>query len=133
MVFGFTIRLHQIEAAQFFTNDLQETGAIERAVMFVNLADNPAIERIATPRVALTAAEYLALFGDTDPAPVINEALASSSDLAECWLILNTVSLLKDMKSPYSFSIDESLLPEAFLDDRNVIQRLMYINGRVPE
>ncbi|MHC4418733.1 MAG: V-type ATP synthase subunit B, partial [Planctomycetota bacterium] len=48
------------EAAQFFINDLEETGAIERAVMFLNLANDPAIERIATPRFALTAAEYLA-------------------------------------------------------------------------
>lgn len=48
------------EAAQFFINDLRETGAIERSVMFVNLANDPAIERIATPRFALTAAEYLA-------------------------------------------------------------------------
>jgi len=48
------------EAAQFFINDLQATGAIERAVMFINLANDPAIERIATPRFALTAAEYLA-------------------------------------------------------------------------
>ena len=48
------------EAAQFFINDLKETGAIERAVMFLNLANDPAIERIATPRFALTAAEYLA-------------------------------------------------------------------------
>ncbi len=48
------------EAAQFFIDDLTKTGAIERAVMFVNLANDPAIERIATPRFALTAAEYLA-------------------------------------------------------------------------
>jgi V/A-type H+-transporting ATPase subunit B len=48
------------EAAQFFINDLEQTGAIERAVMFLNLANDPAIERIATPRFALTAAEYLA-------------------------------------------------------------------------
>lgn len=48
------------EAAQFFIDDLTNTGAIERAALFVNLADDPAIERIATPRVALTAAEYLA-------------------------------------------------------------------------
>lgn len=48
------------EAAQFFIDDLTNTGAIERAVMFINLANDPAIERIATPRVALTAAEYLA-------------------------------------------------------------------------
>ena len=52
------------ESAQFFINDLNETGAIERAVMFVNLANDPAIERIATPRFALTAAEYLAFEQD---------------------------------------------------------------------
>ncbi len=48
------------EAAQFFIDDLTKTGAIERSVMFINLANDPAIERIATPRFALTAAEYLA-------------------------------------------------------------------------
>ncbi|MFH2070807.1 MAG: V-type ATP synthase subunit B [Elusimicrobiota bacterium] len=48
------------EEANFFMNDLRNTGAIERSVMFINLADDPAVERIATPRVALTCAEYLA-------------------------------------------------------------------------
>jgi ATP synthase alpha/beta chain, C terminal domain./ATP synthase alpha/beta family, nucleotide-binding domain./ATP synthase alpha/beta family, beta-barrel domain. len=48
------------EEANFFINDFQRTGAIDRAVLFMNLADDPAIERIATPRMALTAAEYLA-------------------------------------------------------------------------
>ncbi|MBN1901675.1 V-type ATP synthase subunit B [Candidatus Sumerlaeota bacterium] len=48
------------EEAHFFITDFQKTGAIERAVLFVNLANDPAIERIATPRLALTAAEYLA-------------------------------------------------------------------------
>jgi V/A-type H+-transporting ATPase subunit B len=48
------------EEAQFFINDFNRTGAIERAVLYLNLANDPAIERIATPRVALTAAEYLA-------------------------------------------------------------------------
>lgn len=46
--------------AQFFINDFKETGAIDRSVVFINLADDPAIERIATPKIALTAAEYLA-------------------------------------------------------------------------
>ncbi len=40
--------------------DFRQTGAIDRSVMFMNLANDPAIERIATPRMALTAAEYLA-------------------------------------------------------------------------
>lgn len=48
------------EEAEFFMSDFRKTGAIERAVMFINLANDPAIERIATPRMALTAAEYLA-------------------------------------------------------------------------
>ncbi len=48
------------EEAHFFISDFQKTGAIERAALFVNLANDPAIERIATPRIALTAAEYLA-------------------------------------------------------------------------
>lgn len=48
------------EEAQFFIDDFTRTGAIDRAVLFMNLANDPAIERIATPRMALTAAEYLA-------------------------------------------------------------------------
>ncbi|HHV56798.1 MAG TPA: V-type ATP synthase subunit B [Firmicutes bacterium] len=48
------------EEADFFISDFRKSGAIERAVLFLNLADDPAIERIATPRMALTAAEYLA-------------------------------------------------------------------------
>ncbi|MDR2431758.1 MAG: V-type ATP synthase subunit B [Candidatus Margulisbacteria bacterium] len=48
------------EEAEFFMNDFRRTGAVTRAVLFINLADDPAIERIATPRLALTAAEYLA-------------------------------------------------------------------------
>lgn len=48
------------EEADFFISDFQRTGAIDRTVLFVNLANDPAIERISTPRMALTAAEYLA-------------------------------------------------------------------------
>jgi len=52
------------EEAQFFIDDFKRTGAMERAVLFLNLADNPAIERIATPRVVFTSAEYLAFKKD---------------------------------------------------------------------
>ena len=48
------------EEADYFISDFKKTGAIERAALFVNLASDPAIERIATPRMALTAAEYFA-------------------------------------------------------------------------
>lgn len=48
------------EESNFFIDSFRETGALDRTVMFVNLANDPAIERIATPKMALTAAEYLA-------------------------------------------------------------------------
>jgi len=48
------------EEAQFFIKDFEQTGALERSVVFLNLADDPAVERLITPRMALTAAEYLA-------------------------------------------------------------------------
>ena len=48
------------EEAQYFVDDFKRTGAIERTVLFTNLANDPAVERIATPRMALTCAEYLA-------------------------------------------------------------------------
>ncbi len=52
------------EESEFFVQEFRRTGAIDRTVMFSNLADQPAIERIATPRMALTAAEYLAFEKD---------------------------------------------------------------------
>ncbi len=48
------------EEAQYFKREFESTGALSRAVLFLNTADNPVVERIATPRLALTAAEYLA-------------------------------------------------------------------------
>ena len=48
------------EEANYFVTDFKRTGAIERAVLFINLADDPTIERVAIPRMALTVAEYLA-------------------------------------------------------------------------
>ena len=48
------------EEKEYFMEDFRKTGAIDRSVMFINLANDPAIERIATPKTALTVAEYLA-------------------------------------------------------------------------
>ncbi|MDD5469243.1 MAG: V-type ATP synthase subunit B [Candidatus Peribacteraceae bacterium] len=48
------------EEAQYFQREFEKTGALSRAVLFLNTADNPVVERIATPRLALTVAEYLA-------------------------------------------------------------------------
>ena len=52
------------EESAFFVREFTDSGAIERSVLYLNLADDPAIERIATPRIALTAAEFLAFEKD---------------------------------------------------------------------
>jgi len=52
------------EESEYFVQEFKRTGAIDRTVLFTNLADDPAVERIATPRMALTAAEYLAFEKD---------------------------------------------------------------------
>jgi V/A-type H+-transporting ATPase subunit B len=52
------------EESEFFINDFRRTGAIDRTVIFSNLANDPAVERISTPRMALTTAEYLAFEKD---------------------------------------------------------------------
>ena len=52
------------EDAEFFIKDFKQTGAIDRSVVFINLANDPAVERICTPKMALTAAEYLAFEQD---------------------------------------------------------------------
>lgn len=52
------------DEANFFIESFKQTGAIDRTVLFINLADDPAIERLATPKTALTAAEYLAFEKD---------------------------------------------------------------------
>ena len=52
------------EEAEYFVSEFRRTGAIDRTVLFTNLANDPAVERIATPRMALTAAEYLAFEKD---------------------------------------------------------------------
>merc|ERR1719226_178310 len=49
-----------METARFFRNDFEENGSMENVVLFMNLANDPTIERIVTPRLALTAAEYFA-------------------------------------------------------------------------
>lgn len=49
-----------METARFFRTDFEESGAMQRTALFLNLANDPTIERIITPRIALTTAEYLA-------------------------------------------------------------------------
>ncbi|HUT70831.1 MAG TPA: V-type ATP synthase subunit B [Desulfatiglandales bacterium] len=61
------------EEANFFMNSFESTGALERIVSFINLADDPAIERIITPRMALTTAEFLAFSYDTHVLVIVTD------------------------------------------------------------
>jgi V/A-type H+/Na+-transporting ATPase subunit B len=71
------------EEAQFFIDSFRKTGAIERSVMFVNLANDPAIERIATPKMALTCAEYLAFDLDMNVLVIMTDMTSYCEALRE--------------------------------------------------
>jgi len=71
------------EEADFFISDFKKTGAIERAVLFMNLANDPAVERIATPRMALTAAEYMAFEKDMHVLVIITDITNYAEALRE--------------------------------------------------
>ena len=73
----------QHSEAAFFRKSLEESGAIKRSALFLNLADDPAIERIITPRVALTVAEYLAFNLDMHVLVIITDMTNYSEALRE--------------------------------------------------
>jgi V/A-type H+-transporting ATPase subunit B len=69
--------------AHFFRDDFEKTGALERIVMFINLADDPTIERIITPRIALTTAEYLAFENDMNVLVILTDMTNYCESLRE--------------------------------------------------
>lgn len=71
------------EEASFFMNSFRETGAIDRACMFLNLANDPAVERISTPRMALTMAEYLAFEKDMHVLVILTDITNYADSLRE--------------------------------------------------
>lgn len=71
------------EESEFFINEFKRTGAIERTVVFSNLANDPAVERIATPRMALTAAEYLAFEKDMQVLVILTDITNYAEALRE--------------------------------------------------
>ncbi len=71
------------EEAQYFVDSFRKTGAIERSVMFINLANDPAIERIATPKMALTCAEYLSFDLDMNVLVIMTDMTSYAEALRE--------------------------------------------------
>ena len=78
------------EESEYFINDFRRTGAIDRTVVFSNLANDPAVERIATPRVALTAAEYLAFEKDMQVLVIMTDITNYAEALREVSLVILT-------------------------------------------
>lgn len=71
------------EEAQYFMNDFEQTGALERSVVFLNLANDPAVERLVTPRMALTAAEYFAYEHDAHVLVILTDMTSYCESLRE--------------------------------------------------
>jgi V/A-type H+-transporting ATPase subunit B len=71
------------EESLFFMRDFEKTGALERAVLFLNLADDPSVERLITPRLALTTAEYLAYEKDMHVLVIITDMTNYCESLRE--------------------------------------------------
>ena len=71
------------EEANYFETSFKETGAIDRTVLFINLANDPAVERISTPRMALTAAEYLAFEKDMHVLVIMTDITTYADALRE--------------------------------------------------
>lgn len=71
------------EEAQHFIKDFEETGALQRSVVFLNLADDPAVERLITPRMALTAAEYFAYEHDAHVLVILTDMTNYCESLRE--------------------------------------------------
>ena len=104
------------EEAEFFMNDLRETGAIDRSVLFINLANDPAIERIATPRIALTAAEYLAYEKDMHVLVIMTdmtnycEALREVSAARRKFQVVGAIQVTSILTSQPSTNVQDAWL-----------------------
>ena len=72
-----------MEAARYFRNDFEESGAMQRTALFMNLANDPTIERIITPRLALTCAEYLAYERDLHVLVILTDMSSYADALRE--------------------------------------------------
>jgi V-type H+-transporting ATPase subunit B len=72
-----------MEVARFFRSDFEQNGSMERVVLFLNLANDPTIERIITPRLALTTAEYLAYERDLHVLVILTDMSAYADSLRE--------------------------------------------------
>lgn len=79
-----------METARFFQNDFEVNGSMDRVVLFLNLANDPAIERIITPRLALTTAEYLAYEKELHVLTIMTDMTAYANAVREGVFIMKS-------------------------------------------
>jgi vacuolar-type H+-ATPase subunit B/Vma2 len=89
-----------METARFFRSDFEESGAMERTAMFLNLANDPTIERIITPRLALSTAEYLAYERDLHVLCILTDMSSYADALREVSAAREEVTLIQLKPNP---------------------------------
>lgn len=77
-----------METARYFKDDFEQSGSMQRATLFLNLANDPTIERIITPRLALTTAEYLAYEREMHVLVILTDMSSYADSLREVRLFL---------------------------------------------
>ena len=126
------------EEADFFVSDFRRTGAIDRTVLFLNLANDPAVERIATPRMAITCAEYLAyelgmhvlviMTDITNYAEALREvsAYARGKDAKELAVILgeSALSSIDKMYARFAGEFESRYISQGYDTNRDIEQTL---------
>lgn len=87
-----------METARFFKQDFEENGSLDRVTLFLNLANDPTIERIITPRLALTTAEYYAYQLEKHVLVILTDMSSYADALREVWhlSLMSTVSAVTD-------------------------------------
>lgn len=93
------------EEADYFVSDFKRTGAIDRTVLFMNLANDPAVERISTPRMALTAAEYLAFEKHMHVLVILTDITNYAEALREVSAARKEVQVEEDIQDTYILTL----------------------------
>src|SRR5271154_3810534 len=86
-----------METARFFKQDFEENGSMERVTLFLNLANDPTIERIVTPRLALTTAEYYAYQLEKHVLVILTDMSSYADALREVMIIIFLVENFYDI------------------------------------
>lgn len=92
-----------METARFFTRDFEENGSLDRVTLFLNLANDPTIERIITPRLALTTAEYYAYQLEKHVLVILTDMSSYADALREVCITFELSDVLSQISCAFRF------------------------------